>query len=511
MRQKILIIVLALALVPFVSYGQSVAKVELSQEKSLWFNSSNAAGLVLTPLVDYNEVSLGYQYNKGNFKYLQQGESENVIKFNTNGALKLNGFNLWGDFTYNNYTIDSCLFNTTLLDPINNDNPYYIADNVVSKWKKQSYDLRVKATTPMLWNFMAAGVDVEYFTSTGAKQNDPRSTTYDYKVVVKPGFIFKAGERHSFGISGLYENGYQTTTPTNSDSQVNQIISIMKGLGFYSVGSVGGLGSVSTFFYKRNKVGGALQYGLSGRLSALLDLNYHYLVEDTYQAPTKPQRMGSIKQELYAGKLQMVLNGDVMTNKLSVDYMNKSTDGIEFMQELDKSYEVQKWVTFAKYIRSNYSIKGLVVKYDLFKNAEADYKWNVGVKGEYTDKFDEYYLPNATLSATNFYYEAFAKKNFSVCNKSQLLGAINIGFNNNSKGEYKYSGPNPTAPVVDFYRKDIEYMTSNYFRLGAMARYSFPVAETMNMFVNANVQWLKSSKDQFDSRLNAILSVGLDF
>lgn len=321
------------------------ANIELTKEKALWFNTNNAAGMVLTPLKNFNEVAVGYSHTGGDFKASQSGEKEERIGFNTSGALNLGGTMLWGSFVYDNITSNDGCYNTNLYDPFR-DMPYYVADPIISKWKRQRYDLRLKAGFPVLWDVWGIGCELDYITSTGAKQNDPRSTAYYYTIAVRPGFIFRINDQHHLGINGVYENSFERGSFTNSDNQNDQPVFIMRGLGNYTAGVVGGLGGIGTFYYKGNKIGGGFQYGYTstGSFRALLDVKYHYKVEDAYQSPTKPQRMGSIKQNKIDGTIQLLNNGENYTNKVSLGYFYKSTDGIEFIQVLDNTYEVQQWI-----------------------------------------------------------------------------------------------------------------------------------------------------------------------
>ncbi|MBR7157207.1 MAG: hypothetical protein IKD16_02290, partial [Bacteroidales bacterium] len=489
---------------------KQAAGVEITKEKSLWYNTNNASGLVFTPLDNFNDVTIGYKSNSGDFKMSQSGENEGIIGVGTQGALNLGGTMLWGAFNYENITTNDNLYNTNMFDPFR-DMPYYVADPVISKWKKQTYDLRLKAGFPVLWDFWGIGCEIDYITNTAAKQNDPRSENYYYTLSVRPGFTFKLSDNHQIGINGVYEYLFERAAFNNSDSQTDQPVFVMRGLGNYSPGIVGGIGGLQTHYWKGNKIGGAFQYSFlsNGAFKALLDVKYNYKVEDAYQAPTKPQRMGSTEQNLMAGTLQLLLDGERFTNKLTVGYTDKSTDGIEYIQVVDNTYEVQQWVTLAQYIRSNYSLKVASLKYDFFANSERGYSWRAGVTGEYSDKFDEYYLPNSTLKAENIYFSIYGKKNFALSKKSTLLFGINFGYNSNIDGYYNYSGSCEGTDIVDkMYANDIAFMTTNYMRLGGELNFSTMVAQKTALFISANCQYLNPDNDLFSNRTNLAFSLG---
>lgn len=486
------------------------AAIEFSHVKSLWFNTNNAAGLAINPLSKYSQVHSMIKHDNGDFKFQQQGSKETDIQFNANGALQLKGFSLWGDFTFSNINTKGSRFNTMLYEPFR-QMPYYVGDPVSSDWRKQLYNLRMKFATPIMNDLFAFGCEIDYTSKTGAKQNDPRSTSYYYSISARPGILVKVNDKHYLGVNGEYENMFERTIPTNSNSQQDQPVYIMRGLGNYFSGMIGGVGGLGTFYYKSDKIGGGFQYGYHGNVNVLLDLGYSMKIEDAFQSPSKPQNMGSTKQTVMTGNLQFIKEGNY-TSKVTLDYFDRNTDGIEYIQVLDKTYEVQKWVTVQKYVRSNYTLKGASVKYDLIKGNESGYSWRVGVSGEYTDLNDIYYLPRSIFQAENMFGSIYGKKNFKTGEKSFLVIGLNAGYNTNIDGSFDYNGADPNSVVIkEFYEKDYAYLTSDYYRTGLSFTYSVAVGKKSNaIFVNGDYQLMKP-KSGSDSRSNAFLSVGFTF
>jgi len=467
------------------------ASLEINQAKSVWFNTTNAAGMIITPVDNFNLLTVGYSNENGEYKLQQDGDSKNNLAISTEGATNLGEARIWGKFQYNNSTINGTKFNTIMLDPVA-DMPYYIADPNKSYWKKQSYDMELKAATPVLWDVVGFGIAAKYYTKTGAKQIDPRCSSFKYGISATPSVIVKIGETHTIGLSATYENSFERTTPINSDSQHDQDAYVMKGLGNYSVGVVGGLGGLSIFYYKQNLVGGAIQYGYHSDFDVLAEGNYSYQVIDVFQTPSKPKRMGSTVQTKMGGNIQAIFNGDY-TSKVTVDGYYKNTNGIEFIQELDKTYEVQQWVTMAKFIRSYYKFTAASLNYDLFKVSEQGYDWRAGLKATYSDRSDEYILPKSTLAAKNVYAELNGKKNFMVGNSSVLLG-VNVGYNYNIDGGYDYTGANPTSTVVkEMFERDIAFLTANYIQAGINVNASFPVSKSSALYVQGDCQYIRSN------------------
>jgi len=354
-RLYILLMAFGLSLPATVSAQEAVREpqIEMNLARSLWWSSNNAAGMSVMPLNKYSVVGLGYEMTSGDFKLTQDGEKENAVGFGTNGATSVGQTQLWGTFDYRNIVEKDASFITNLYDP-HRDMPYYVADEVMSKFKKQSYDLGVKAAFPQLWGVVTPGMDLQYTTQTGAKQRDPRSVTYYLTVKAAPSLLFELSGRSSLGLTFNYEYLYERSTFNRSDTEVDYPVFIMRGLGNYTSGVVSGSVGVGTFFYKGNRIGGGLQYGYTNNddFSALVDVKYSYKVEDAFQTPTKKQNMGSTKQDLWGVDVQLLNDGEVYMKKLAISFLDRKTEGIEYVQELDSSFDVAEWVTLAKYVRS---------------------------------------------------------------------------------------------------------------------------------------------------------------
>lgn len=487
--------------------------IEITQSKALWYNSSNSAGIAVTPLENYSIVGLGYELQDGDFKMSQQGRKESVIDFGTEGTTRVGDTYLWGTFNYRNITTKNSSFVTNIYDPFR-DMPYYISDVTPSKWKKQEYDLGVKAAFPQLWDFVTPGGELRYTTRTGAKQNDPRSVAYYLTVSASPSFVFELSEKSNLGLSLNYEYLFERSTNNRSDTEMSYPVFVMKGLGNYTSGVISGTSGLGTFFYKGNKIGAGLQYGYNGggSFSALADIAYSYKVEDAFQTPTKKQRMGSTVQNLWMGSLQLLSDGDEYMHKGTISYTDKATDGIEYLQELDTSFEVSQWITLAKYVRSSYTFKSAVLNYELFAKKGSGYNWRAGADVEYSDKFDEYLLPVSTLKAENLLLNVYGKNNFAVGGNSSLLAGVNVGYNANIEGEYIYSGSYETSEtVVQMYENDIRYMSSDYLKLGAELCWSTLVGPKTSMFVQARCQYYSPKGDDFSKRMYTDFSVGITF
>ena len=497
--------------------GSSVVRqpeIEMNLSRALWFNSNNVAGMAVTPVERYSILDLGFQMESGNFKLAQEGEKESVVGFNTNGATAIGKTYLWGNFDYRNIVENDTRFLTNIYNP-DRDMPYNVADTVASKFKKQSYDLGVKVAFPQMWDFLTAGCELQYNTNTGAKQRDPRSVTYYLTVKAVPSVVFELSQKSNLGLSFNYEYLYERSTFNRSDTEINYPVFIMRGLGNYTADVVSGSVGVGTFFYKGNKLGGGLQYGFDGGngFSALVDANYSYKVEDAFQTPTKKQTMGSTKQKAWYADLQLVDENAENMDKTHISYKERYTDGIEYIQELDQSFDVAEWITLAKYVRSKYEYKALDINYEYYIKSGSSYKWMFGANFLYSYKFDEYLLPEASFKAENDFCEVIAKRNFILgSGKSSLLAGLNLGYNENLKGDYQYSGAySDSETVTEMYKNDIMFLSSDYLTVGGEVTYSTLVNKATSLFVKGTCQYYSPDDSAFEKRLYTSLSVGITF
>lgn len=479
------------------------ARVELVKVQSAWFHSSNAAGLSIDPLARYNDLSFGYSLGRGDFRLQPEGNT-NSLDIATSGATSLGRGQVWGSFNYRNLSAKDTRFNTMTLN-LEDDLPFIVSDANVSPWKKQRYDMSMKAATPLLGDLAALGISANYFTESGAKQVDPRCTDYEYGITAEPSVVFQFGG-HTLGLTGTYRNGGVREVPVNSNSQQDQVAYILRGLGNYTDAVVGSLSGISTFYYKRNLYGGALQYGFGGRgLKLLAEGGYSYQLVDAFQTPTKPQRMGSTIQQKIFGKAQVLAESETVLGKVTVEGFHRTTDGVEFLQELGV-----EWQTIDKNIRSHYDLWHLALGYDFFRKGEVGYSWMAGVRGAYDEHNDKYILPASEMTYKNVTGELYAKKNWLIGDVTVLAG-LHGAFRKNLGAVYQYGGAEPTSVIIlEFYHKDFEYKTAPCWKGGASVNVAFPIGGRTAMFCQLEGDYLKPLYLE-SKRLFAKLTVGFTF
>lgn len=490
----------------------SPMSIELIKARSLWFDTGNSAGLLLDDMASFTSLDFKYQQTNGDFKFLQDGEKERTLGLSTQGGQKLGEGYGWGKFSYNNNIQRNTLFNTAMLDP-RRGVPYYPVDANLSDWVKQDYFLTMKVATKPLWEKFILGMEASYKAKTGAKQVDPRSEVFLYSINLKPSVAASFGH-HVVGVNFEYENMVQEgRRHTNSNTQVNQDVFVMKGLGNHYTAVIGGLQGLSAFQYSGNKVGAALQYSynLSG-YRFLLSGEYTYRVEDVITDRTKPKKEGSIEEDQLSAGLVVVKEGENLS-RLEISYKSNNINGIEFVQVLDNTYEVQKWVDLYSSIRSNYSQDDISVKYDLFRGVSHDYRWRAGLFANYRLNDDIYYVPESRMKIENLYMGLNAAYNIPFNIAGFVMAGADFVYKNNLDGSYNYGGAEPTAIVItDFMTPDFQFMKQSYIKLGGALSYFTLIGKEsrFGMNVNVNVDYYKPTEGD-DNRVQTTFGLGFTF
>ncbi|MDR0541888.1 MAG: hypothetical protein LBH19_06710 [Dysgonamonadaceae bacterium] len=491
---------------PVATYGT----LELTRTQSLWFGSSNAAGMAITPLHDYNLLEAQYDYTFGDYKQQQSGDKERKAGVNVDGALRLGKFFLWGNFLFSDSYVTGSKYNANRYEQ-QSDMPYYVADTVLSDWKKQSYDMTCKAAFP-LSNRLILGGEIHYSARKAAKQMDPRSVLYCYAIEVKPALVFGIADNCHAGLNFLYQNAFDRNTFTNSLQYSSERVYMMKGLGNYSVGVVGGVGAISPFYYLIDRYGGGLQYDIAGDFGRLLaEVTYTRQRTDAFEDPAKPRRRGAAQKTEYDGKIQRLKSG-TLTHKLVVQATLSATNGIEYLQEYNGDYNVNQWITIAEYVKSTYKQQRLSLAYDLYSGALSDYSWKAGINAAYNNRQDEYISPQAVFNTENVYTELLAAKRFIIGSTSTLHAELNVGYHLNIGGEYLYNGPEPSSVIIrDFFAKDSNYFTAHYLQTGCNLYWSLALKSKSSVNFRLNGQWIKPDQTMAGDRHFASIAIGYIF
>lgn len=497
------------------------ASVEKVRMESLWSaTTDNAAGGMIDAFDKYATVAFDYEKVDGDFKYTQLGDDNNTLRFHTEGGgiyRKIGGMYLWGEFTYTRDDISGARWNSTLIDPLRGM-PFFLADATPSKWKNQDYKMSFQAGFPKLLDRIYLGIGASYEAAQGAKQVDPRPLTKLSCVEVTPSIIVEAAKNHHIG-ANFYYRSYREDGSASCMNPVSQPVWEMFAPGYFTPGVLSNGGNTVNPLrsYNANTLGGGLQYGLRyGGFEGVLSGNYSYKVEDAFCNYTYPQMSGTVRENVWNVTMAVryaLDNGNLLIADFT--HSSRSTDGIEYFQTFDNTYEIQSWITDAVFERSNFRVRDDRLRADyLVADSELAYKWKVGIEGAVVGDRYIYYLPESIREVRNFFISAHAARNLKVSRRSSFLLNLRADFRANIDNSFDYNGVRgDDIAFTEFALVDFDYMRCDYTKAGADLSYTLQgiFGKTSSLFAGLSFDYIAPSGDLFDKRQRIAAKIGLVF
>lgn len=495
-----------------VAQGFSPAAIEQLKMNRLWAASSNAAGMALDDSSNYSNVTAGYQLQDGNYCRPQEGQKETILGVSSEGFINLGNALVWGAFEFLQKNLTDAGYNASIADPFRGM-PYYVADSHLSKWRNQYYDLKFKASTPLLKHHWAFGLGGGYQATLAAKQRDPRVDTRFYRLELIPGMMYQVNESHKLGASLKYSSIKEDSRMSNVNLYVDQDYYLLYGLGT----AVKGIGSGVTTNYVGDCWGGTVQYNYTANtFNLLLEGTYEVKAETVEQSFTNPKKIAGVKDKIAQVGVTAVQNGRTYTNFLKLSYRNEHIDGIQYISQRDNSETQQGWMDLHKNIRSTYKTQTASLTYILSKNNGVEYNWKLEVGVDYQKQDDKYLMPQSVQNAENILYLLGGKKNFVLGNRlnRRLLVDLHVAYNQNLSGTYHYGGSHADYLTVTELQQGLtNFYTSDYCRFGGAVTYSQQIQEhkSMNLFGKIAFDRMATSDYDYNGRSYLSISLGCNF
>ena len=463
---------------------------EMNFRNTPWMGSGNTAGLSFKPFQIYKDLGLNFDYTSGEFHTQQGADKIRQISANTSGAAYLGKFLIWGNFSYNNIKEKGCTNNVLMYD-VDEDMPYYPIDTTKNNhWNKQEYLLSAKLASPVIWDKVSFGVDLNYENKVGAKQIDPRAETYKYMIDVKPGAVVRLGN-HYIGLNAHIRNSAEEADPSNMNNWKDQAAYIHKGLGESTLTVVGGNTGLKNYMFKNQIYGGRLQYAYHQDIDLLVEAGYDLVYNNVKSEPRLPKPEGSTKGSVIEAKID-VLFGDSKSDHIWVDGQIRNTTGTEYVVTIvSESNTMQYWRIDAENPMSDYTHTVVKFGYDHIFGADdkRGYDWIVGIDGNFTMRQEEYYLPVSTYNYTYANAEVFGGKHFKF-KKSSLLIKVNGGYNLSLGSDYQYTGPKPNYEPVAMYKNNCAFYNLSYAKAGGLVSYTLN-SEKIGYIFNVKADYIK--------------------
>lgn len=507
-----LLMIVCLASMRGAAQGFSPAAMEQLKAKRLWFQSQNAAGTAFDDVQNYSNVILGYDLHDGNYCRPQEGQKEATVGVSSEGFINLKNAYVWGAFNFSHENLTDAGYNASIADPFRGM-PYYVADQHLSDWRNQYYDLSFRAATPLLGNHWTLGIGGNYVATLAAKQRDPRVDTRFYTLQLTPGVAYKVNDSHKLGVNFKYTSIKEDSRMSNVNVYVDQDYYTLFGLGT----AIKGIGSGVTSNYIGDRFGGALQYNYStSSFNLLFEGSYDVKAETVQHSYTTPRKIAGVKDKVAQASLTAVQEGRSYTNYAKLAYQNRHIDGIQYISQRDNSESQSGWMDMYSNIRSVYKTQAASLNYALSKNRGMEYAWKVELDVNYTKQDDKYLMPNSVQNAENLSFALGWKNNFVLGNSMnrRLLVDIHAAYNANLGGEYVYGGSHSDYLTVTGLQQGLtNYYTSDYYRIGGAVTYSQQVKENkrMNLFAKVAFDRVLTSDYDYDGRTYLSISLGCNF
>lgn len=492
--------------------GFSPTSMEQLKMQRLWLQSQNAAGMVFDDTTRFSNLKMYYHTQNGNFYRPQEGEKETNLGVTSEGFMKLKKALVWGSFSFLQRNLTDAAYNASITDPFRGM-PYYIIDEHQSDWRNQYYDLRFRASTPLMNNRLAFGVEGVYQASLSAKQRDPRVDTRFYNLQIVPGMTYRLNENHRMGISLRYESIKEDSRMENENSDIDQNYYILYGLGT----SVRGIGNGRTTNYYGDKLGTSLQYHFQSSVwNVLLEGSYDVRAENVEQSFTSPKKDAGVKDHTFQLSLTSFRKGENYSQFLKTIYTNRHIDGIQYVSKYDNTESLEGWEVLYQSIRSTYDTEKASLHYALMRNRGKEYNWKLETNLAYWKQKDEYILPYSVKSSENILFHVGGKKNFIVGKKmnNRLLVDLHASYKKNLSGEYRYGGSHPEyISVMGLETSDANYLNSDFYRIGGSLTYSQLVKKSAktHFFVKASYDHTGTSDFDYNKRNHLSISAGCNF
>lgn len=459
--------------------AQTVHPFLRSDFNDIWSGTDNPVSIGVTTKPDGGRTGFNVGSTSGDFHKAMESGGVNSWGFNSSGYKSLNALNLWGDFSFSQERHrDRCWSDN--IHPYNG-NPYLTGSSVKGKYSYQLFDFSVKMSSKQLFDFMWAGLSVDYSLGDFSRLQDPRSRAQEIDYSVKPGVAFQFGkEKIGLNLSYGYTKEKIGSYVSKSKDAKEYLLYLQEGLGVYST-------LVSSTYERRIeswRYGAALQYehpfGKSSVLLAELSpFCRNDVVKDAYEATPGNYRDigGDVSLSLLRGNW-----------KARCLFRFSSGSAERITQKTVTVTDPSSGVTSTRY-ETIFKVKSYTSE-SLSGEAGVSYvspdaklptgrRWNAGCKVGFGMQDDEYvyYSPASSLSLGNIFSSlsgggtVLASKGHSLEVDGQLVYRVNLFDKLSVSDELKHDVILDNVVVPDR-----EIMASDFIRVSAGLRYVFPLA-----------------------------------
>ena len=397
-KRYLLLTVIALSTRILMAQEMTQEKYQLADERQLWGESQNAAGLAHDMRDSVDNRGLAFfdlSHHSGDYHRVQEGNQTNQLRFFTERYQKIGKYLYgYGSFDFDMGRTKNRAWSDVLRSY--NSNPFISGSSVFGKYDYQNFALLAKIATIRLGHFNY-GASLYYKVGDLSRLRDPRSRARLADYQLTPSATYTTGH-HTIGLAAHYHRYKEKLvglTTVQTDPGLKYYI--MAGME-HATGSVGGYNGYWRE-YVNHDFGGELSYAYQGNnIRSLNNLTLSHGTEYVYgQYKYEP---GTWYTTNYGFSTRNRIDKGSMLHSIdaSVNYEEGYADqyNSQLITEKDGAYTTQRWertMTFKK----RYQLK----KLDLNAHYRLSFMHDEGVKGYLGVTYELQSVKNKYLLSTS--------------------------------------------------------------------------------------------------------------
>lgn len=496
---------------------------DLLKIKNPWLNTHNYSGLYFYAQEKISEVLVNYNNVKGDYARSMDASDIRQFSIGTYSYQKYEGIGIYGKFEYINSYEDNVEW-CDMMDPYTGT-PFTLGDKIGGDYHKEIFHLKGGMASKFFFDNFYWGVGLDYISGSGGKDNDPRPLNKLMKFEVEPGLTYDINNVR-LGMSFLYSYRKEEIDIKSFIDNENYEIYRFRGLGLYTIDEVSNFDRN----YFSNKYGLNFQLGFNiGDIKNVTDIGCSYKKENIEDGSNTIKDYSLYEEEALTFKSNFICKkSDLMHSfVLKADFFDRiGTINVVRLESEGLSKVWRKYDGNKDYTQQYSKIGFDYSMYKMKSDCEMDWKAEVSLSIEDSDKEYKYTPFLFEEEYKNLYFNAAITKTFILNNKSLFVINLNGGYKSNlDKNIYVLDRSNMNDLLVDnigdymvesVVRTDYEWNKGDYLKMGGYVKY----AHDIKMGNKVNSAYLKLATDyskvktgMFDgeSRTNISASLGVVF
>ncbi len=467
------------------------AEYNLNQNRALWYNSGNAAGLAREQMLLWRDVNFGYNIETGRFT--DSWGARTVSGFNLGGdmLMDIEGFKVAAKVALNRTRLFKCNYNTSLFE-VTWDMPFFVAMDASERfsWRHNEADMEISAAAPLMFgDQLSLGLALRAQGRSALKKADPQSRYGSFDMEMAPGATFAIDEKNLVGMTLRYRFCPATATLTSASGSPVEV-ALLKGLGAFSTLQVGGPTGIEPLKYRSTRFG--------------LDLQYNRLDEDM-------QWLAGLSFDTGATRILEAEHTLGMVDKFVIGLDAQGLLGQEGNHKLnfDVKYDRNLWLEGTGELTGRCGIIDLHADYTIYTGIQEDsYDFELGAGLDAKSlSASRVARPEGRFTSFTFMPYVFLGKNTPISKESTLLVKVKVGNNYASKPVYDFD---VDSMVKRMYENEAEYLGRFFYRSAADAEYSFRMNNLLSTYARLSIGHMMPLTIK-GGRFYATLAVGVMF